>query len=131
MLPPIIPRSTTWAKNIENNKDDDLTSRKNLDEEAKAKSEESKINTRKDESSVVIEENIKIAAKTLETRTDRGSKAGKPLDMNEFKALDERTKKGKATDEDEKRFEEIIPIFAKMQVEGHTIPEEEQGKLYK
>ena len=55
MLPPIIPRSTARAKDIDNNRGADLASRRNQDEEAKATSEESKINTGKDELSVVAE----------------------------------------------------------------------------
>ena len=66
----------------------------------------------------------------MDNGTVGGSIAEKPLDMNEFEELDEKTKKGKATDEEEKRFEEIIPAFAKTQVEPYNISKKEQGKLF-
>ena len=79
--------------------------------------EESKIITINDELAVVTEEPRKFAAKNLENGAIGGPTAEKPFDMNEFEELDEKTKKGKATDEEEKRFEEMIPAFAKTQVE--------------
>ena len=79
----------------------------------------------------MTEENRKFVNNILENGTVGGPIAEKPLDMNEFEELDEKTKKGKATDEEEKRFEEIIPAFAKMQIKGYPIPKREQGKLFK
>ena len=50
----------------------------------------------------MTEEKRKFAAKNLENETIGGPTAEKPLDMNEFEELDEKTKKGKTTDEEEK-----------------------------
>ena len=81
----------------------------------------------------LTEDDRKFAARDLENVTVREPKAEKSFNMNEFERLNDKTKKGIASDEEEKRFEEIIPIFAKRKLEneGYIIRKDTQKQLFR